>query len=134
MAAFRTTPGFFFARGFLGVCRMQGLLMFAVGFLLLVVAVDIQRGVPFEAKSARRLRFCAALAGVGAPAWLALSTWADVVAIEAAGGRSRREFGFYFLHDLSSVMPWFLVAALFAVFAHAFTAGRQFADDSKGLV
>lgn len=183
MAAHRTTPGFFFARGFLGVCGisgafgvvlaisrlfsdapvsrevrgrgreasvdepstwlrlldaspmlLQGLLMLAVGFLLLVVVVDIQRGVPFEAKSARRLRFCAGLVGLGAPAWLALSTWADLAVLDAARAKHGRGFGFYFLDELSLVMPWFLVAALFAVFAHAFTAGRQLADDSEGLV
>lgn len=183
MATFHRSPGFFVARGFLGVCLvlgvagvvyaiapvvsgdsvyrdfargrpdsvtvrdpalwlssidaapgvLGGLTMLVAAFLLLVVVVDIQRGVPFEAKADRRLRAAAVLVAVGSVTYAFLSAWADTEVLQARGKRSR-EFGFYFLDHISAVAPWLVVAALLAVFGYAFREGRRLVDDNAGLV
>lgn len=182
MARLRNTPGFFFARGFLGVCMvlgalsvinavvtatsgddvirephglprralvddpswwlrlldaapgvLVGLIMAVAGFLVLVVVVDIQRGVPFEAKAGRRLRAAAVIVAVGVLVATALTAWADIEAVQAVGRRDRG-FGTHFLWALSPGTSWLVVAALLAVFAHAFSEGTRLADDNEGLV
>lgn len=183
MTTYRRSPGFFLARGFLGVClvggtlrlvfalvgaltddtlhreirsrprgvtiedpsiglalidaapmMVQGLVMIAVAWSLLVVVIDIQRGVPFDGRAARRLTRSAVVVTVGILAHAAVSGWADVE-VQQATPRPRTDgFWSYFFGSVAPAAPWFLTAALLAVFAHAFREGQRLKHDSEGLV
>ncbi|WP_183095981.1 hypothetical protein [Nocardioides stalactiti] len=116
---------------------LLGVVMMVVSWLLLVVVVDIQRGVPFDGRAVRRLRVSSALISVGIFAHALISAWADVEVLERVprprhGGN--QDFSYYFLGEVLYAAPWLLVAAFLAVFAHAFTVGRSLADDQEGLV
>jgi hypothetical protein len=181
---YHRSPGFFFARGFLGVCGVsailaivlrlaeainddtlyreirsrprdaqvedpalglslidaaptivQGVVMLAVAWFLLIVVVDIQRGVPFDDRAAHRLRVSAVLVTAGIVAHAAVSAWADVEVLQAAPrGRGSDGYFYYFVGSVLPAAPWFLIAALLAVFAHAFREGQRLKHDSEGLV
>ncbi|KAA1416773.1 DUF2975 domain-containing protein [Nocardioides humilatus] len=184
MGTYRRSPGFFFARGLLGVCGMSGVLavlfkvidvatadslhreirsrargveiehpslglsvldaaptvvggltMAAVAWLLLIVVIDIQRGQVFDDKAARRLRTSALVITVGILAHALIAAWADIAVLKAAPrGRGGNDYSYYFVGAVLPAAPWFLVAALLAVFAHAFREGLRLVQDSDGLV
>lgn len=112
---------------------LLGLVVLVTSWLLLVVVVDIQRGVPFEQKAARRLRVAAYAVVIGVIGHAGLSGWADIRALDEAGRRGESFLG-YVVGGLFDSSQWWLVAALLAVFAHAFGEGRRLTDDSEGLV
>lgn len=183
MTTYRRSPGFFLARGFLGVClvgatlglvsalvgavtadtlsrefrsrprdvtiddptialalinaapvMVQSLVVIAVAWSLLVVVVDIQRGVPFDGKAARRLTRSAVVVTVGVFTHAAVSGWADVEVLQATPHSRTDGFWVYFTGSVLTAAPWFLTAALLAVFAHAFREGQRLKHDSEGLV
>jgi hypothetical protein len=105
-----------------------------VGWLLFIVVIDVQRGVPFEARAAARLQTAAGIIACASVAYTALSAWADSRVFEAAvdGGRMARSANV--APDVFDPLPWLLVAALTAVAARVFREGRRLADETEGLV
>lgn len=112
---------------------LQGLVTAVVAWLVLIVVVDVQRGVPFEGRAARRFRISAWLVGLAVPAYGLLTGWAAREAYDAAGRRGS-VFVASFEQVLFDGLTFFLVAALLAVFSHAFQEGNRLASDADGLV
>lgn len=108
--------------------------MLVTAWLLLIVVIDVQRGVPFDAKAVRRLRTCAVVIATAAVAYTPLAAWADATVFEAAADHGRMARDANLSPDWFDPMPWLLVAALVAVAAHVFREGRRLADDTEGLV
>lgn len=113
---------------------LVGLATVVVAWSLLVVVIDIQRGVPFEAKASRRLRRSAVIVAVAAIGYPVLSSWADAAVREAAGRRGFDLWDAASFAVLNEGVPWLLLAAVLAVFGSAFGTGRKLAEDSEGLV
>ncbi|WP_141012950.1 hypothetical protein [Nocardioides sambongensis] len=112
---------------------LLGTVTLVTGWLLLVVVVDIQRGMPFESHAPRRLRWASYVVVVGVIGHALLSAWADT-ALLAEVGRHGEGFLAYAARHLFDTSAWWLVAALLSVFAAAFGAGRRLAEDADGLI